>query len=131
MHDVCRNEMYWVHLCGVREQSPQKIFASHTFQTVGKSRKHLLSIYAFLILAREGFQIVVQQCTTLLFCQQHAISFQESTSHGIGRDRYAKTRGVFRVPMYFSGPHRTYLGLPTWNSAWVPLLVTLIAKWLK
>ena len=36
---------------GVRERSPQKIFVSHAFQTVGKPRKHLLSIYASLILA--------------------------------------------------------------------------------
>ena len=36
---------------GVRERSSQKIFASHAFQTVGKPRKHLLSIYAFLILS--------------------------------------------------------------------------------
>ena len=30
---------------------PQKIFFNHALQTVGKCKKHLLSIYAVLILA--------------------------------------------------------------------------------
>ena len=76
---------------------PEKIFASYAFQTVGKRRKDLLSIYAFFILALEGRQIVVRRCATLLYCQRYANTLKKSTSQEICRGRYAETWGIFSV----------------------------------
>ena len=45
---------------GLGAKPPENFFTDHTLQTVGKRRKHLMSIYISLILAGERLQIVVR-----------------------------------------------------------------------
>ena len=105
MHDImyvatyvkvkCIGEVIWKLMAergegGLWAKPPENVFAYHALQTVGKRRKHLLTIYIVLILAGEGCR-----CATSLF-----------------------SGDFFPMPMHFASSRWTYLGLPTWNAAW-------------
>ena len=105
---------------GLWAKPPENISADHALQTVGKRRKHLMSICVILILAGEGRKIVVRDVPRHYSFNDTPMHSKIQLSKGFAVIDTPRHGGFFRTPMHFASSRRTYSGLPAWNAAWVP-----------